>query len=59
MGFLSKKNDKVEILKRNLNPGIKCQIFVFLAIFSKTGHQMFLILCMMVEGKEIGALIGV
>ena len=34
---------------KNLNPGIKCQKFRFLDIFSETGHYKFLIFCMMVE----------
>ena len=32
--------------------GIKCQKFRFLDIFSQTGHQKFLIFCMMVEGNR-------
>ena len=40
-GQLSKKSGTAEILKKNLNPGIKgikCQKFGFLDIFSETGH---------------------
>ena len=32
--------------------GIKCQKFRFLDIFSETGHQKFLIFCMIVEGNK-------
>merc|ERR1719505_94431 len=39
-----------KILIRDLR-GIKCQKFRFLDIFSETGHQKFLIFCMMVKGK--------
>ena len=31
---------------------IKCQKFGFLGIFLETGHLMFLIFCMMVEGNR-------
>ena len=40
-----------KILIRGLR-GIKCQKFRFLDIFSETGHQKFLIFCMMVEGNR-------
>ena len=40
-----------KILIRGLR-GIKCQKFGFLDIFSETGHQKFLIFCMMVDGNR-------
>ena len=42
-------------IEKNLNLGIKgieCQELGFLDIFSETGHQKFLIFCMMVEGNR-------
>ena len=40
-----------KILIRGLR-GIKCQKLWILDIFSETGHQKFLIFCMMVEGNR-------
>ena len=40
-----------KILMRGLR-GIKCQKFRFWDIFLETGHQKFLIFCMMVEGNR-------
>ena len=40
-----------KILIRGLR-GIKCQKLGFLDIFSETGHQKFLIFCLMVEGNR-------
>ena len=40
-----------KILIRGLR-GIKCEKFGFFDIFSETGHQKFLIFCMMVEGNK-------
>ena len=51
----SKKSDMARIFEKNINPGIrgnKCQNMGILDIFSETTHQMFLFLCMMVEGNR-------